>query len=240
MRSAALILLLLAPSAATWLAVPTAAAVTIWEGPSITFTKVDFADPFDPANRDILIPGGVEISRGDVQGLVNYAQESFYSFGTSPADTEWAFVNNNPTETLAASNYLNLSFDVWFDAHGQNPPSTVGQPAVLHILSADIYIDITFTAWTQGLNGGGFSYTRSSPVPEPSTAMLLACGLLGLVARAQRSSALRGARPAGRRRLPQHPPRGPHRPRHQRTKPAREPAGIAATGAAAAPILTGP
>jgi hypothetical protein len=55
-------------------------------------------------------------------------------------------------------------------------------PGVVHLISDDIYLDINFTSWTQGgdVNGGGFSYTRStpgaSPVPEPATATLLVLG----------------------------------------------------------------
>lgn len=176
LASQALCLLLL-------LAAPSATAATIWTGPSIGFTKDDFADPLDPANRDVLVPGVVELSRNVNQGLVNYAQESFFTFGLSPVDTEWAFVNNNPlvpAGLISASNWVSLEFDDWVSANGAQPLDTLGQPAVLHIISEDIYLDVTFTSWTSSSMGGGFSYTRSTPVPEPTSAFLVALGLLGL------------------------------------------------------------
>ena len=33
---------------------------------------------------------------------------------------------------------------------------------VVHLITEDIYIDIKFTAWTGGGNGGGFTYERST------------------------------------------------------------------------------
>lgn len=143
------------------------AGPTVWDGPAVSFSKPAFGDPDQPANQD-RITEGVWITRGDTQGIYNIAQESFYSFVVSPKDTEWAWDLNNPGKTIAASNYADLSFDVWFNAHGGSPPSTVGRPGVLHIISEDIYIDITFTGWAQGAGGGGaFSYMRSTPPDEP-------------------------------------------------------------------------
>ncbi len=159
-----------------------AAAATIWSGPTIDFVKPDFGDPNDPANRDLIIPGVVELTRANSSGLYNHAVEAGYVVGVSPADTEWAFVANNPGETVEAANFLNLSFADWKTAHGGNPMATVGQSAVLHILSADVYIDLTFTSFTGGGTGGGFSYTRST-VPEPATGLLLGGALAVLAAR---------------------------------------------------------
>jgi len=56
----------------------------------------------------------------------------------------------------------------------------VGQPAVLHLVSENIYLSITFTSW--GGVGGSYSYDRSTPsvsVPEPPVWAL--GGLSGLL-----------------------------------------------------------
>jgi hypothetical protein len=52
----------------------------------------------------------------------------------------------------------------------------VGQDAVLHLISENIYLSIKFTSWTSGANGGGFSYERSTPpvVATPAAASLVA------------------------------------------------------------------
>ena len=151
----------------------------IWDGPSITFTKDDFADWTDPANQDFLTPN-VIITRADAQGIFNFATEAGYSAFSSPADTEWAF---GTTADIGS-----LTFTDWQTWHGSFPPGVVGQDAVLHLISDDIYIDIVFTSWTVGGgSGGGFSYIRSTPgtIPEPASA--LACVLLGGLLMARRS-----------------------------------------------------
>jgi hypothetical protein len=154
-----------------------ASAATIWDGPALDFVRANGVNPSDPANQDAILPG-VVIARGASQGIFNAALETAYSDG-SPADTEWAFTLNNPGAEVAAANWAALDFAPWKEAHLGNPPATVGTPAVLHILSADVYIDLTFTQWTAG-GGGGFAYTRSTAVPEPGTAALLGLGGLAL------------------------------------------------------------
>ena len=147
----------------------------IWDGPSITFTKDNFADWTDPANQDFLTPN-VILTRADIEGLFNFATEQDYNPSpfSSPDDTEWAF---GTTADIGS-----LTFTDWATWHGGpaggGPLSTIGQAAVLHLISDDIYIDIMFTSWTAGGGGGGFSYIRSTPgaIPEPASA--LACVLL--------------------------------------------------------------
>lgn len=146
-----------------------AQAQTVWTGPSISFTKPDGADPTLPANQDAIVPG-VSITRGNTRGLYNIAVEGFFLLGTSPADTEWAWGLNNPAlpdSEIRAANHVALQFDDWTTAHGQQPLATLGRPGVLHIVSQNIYIDITMTAWTSLGSGGGFAYTRSTPPPRP-------------------------------------------------------------------------
>ena len=76
----------------------------------------------------------------------------------SPAGTEWAY---GTTASYASLTYKD--WETWTGGQGGGPPSTVGQNAVLHLLSGNIYIDIKFTSW--GGSGGGFAYVRSTPPP---------------------------------------------------------------------------
>ncbi len=154
-------------------------AAVIWSGQAVSFTKENNADPTDPANQDA-ITANVALTRGFTAGLFNAVVEDFYS-STSPADTQWAFVHNNPGQDIAASNYQELVFDNWVVAFGGpgagGPQSTVGQPAVVHLVTDDIYIDITFTSWQAGGAppfANGFSYVRA---PEPGMITIVAGGL---------------------------------------------------------------
>jgi hypothetical protein len=157
----------------------------IWEGNEIYFEKPSGSDWTLPQNQD-RITDNVWITRGNIMGIFNIAQEPQFG-GGSPADTEWAFVFNNPAETLTASNYQNLVFQNWQTATGNNPPGTVDQPAVVHLISDDIYINIMFVEWEAGQMprldrggspGGAFAYYRASgSVPTPGSAALLLLAL---------------------------------------------------------------
>lgn len=148
----------------------------VWTGPSITFTKTDFADWTLAENQDRLTDN-VWITRADSQGIFNIRVENSYS-PPSPADTEWAFGN--------AADYESLTFDTWFNLHQMNPPSLIGVDAVVHLITDDIYVDIKFLSWTSFAGGGGFSYERSTPVPAPTALPLLAAGALTIRSRRRR------------------------------------------------------
>lgn len=169
------------------LAAPTSAlAATIWNGPMISFSKAPNADHTLEANQDRMTDS-VWITRRAAAGIYNIRTETGYT-SSSPADTEWAWelAGFNTGLEIAAANYESLQFNPWVIAHGGaggGPPSTVGVPGVLHLITDDIYIDIMFTSWGVGRpSGAPFSYVRST-VPEPSTASLLALGLVGLAVR---------------------------------------------------------
>jgi hypothetical protein len=55
-----------------------------------------------------------------------------------------------------------LEFDDWVKTIDENPPAMVDSSMVLFLESDSIYIDITFSSWTSGGQGGGFSYERST------------------------------------------------------------------------------
>jgi hypothetical protein len=162
--------------------VPAFADPIVWNGRSITFTKPDFTDWTLPANQDRLT-NDVWLTRGNTRPLFNILHEEFADAVTSPFDTEWAFGPTQPGDPgpITASNFANLVFAPFAPALD----STIGLnvvgygPGVLHLISNDIYLDLTFTSWTRG-DGGGFSYIRSTPaeapIPEPSSAALLIVG----------------------------------------------------------------
>jgi hypothetical protein len=176
---------------------PASADPIVWTGPSITFTKPDFADWMLSANQDRLTDN-VWLTRGAMLPLFNIAAEPFY-VGGSPFDTEWAFGPTQPGNPgpISASNHANLVFDFFTgsldQAIGRN--AVAYGPGVLHLISDDIYLDIRFKSWTQE-SGGGFSYIRStpdqSPVPEPATATLLLVGAATGLAVPRRKQHTRG------------------------------------------------
>ncbi|MCX5805974.1 MAG: hypothetical protein NT010_07895 [Proteobacteria bacterium] len=168
----------------------------IWESNLITFTKASWADWTKPANQDH-ITSNVWLTRADYAGLFNIAQESSSDgyLGSAPADTEWAFslYGLNEGRTMTASNYSNLDFYSWGESCDWYPPGLVDTPGVVHLISDDIYLNIKFTSWAVGQDGGGkggggFSYERTSPVPLPPSLLLLAPGLLGLAGLRKRFS----------------------------------------------------
>ena len=139
-----------------WAMALAAGAATIWTGPTITFLKASGADPNQPASQDRMTPA-VWITRRDTMGIYNARTETGYA-NSSPADTEWAHGTT--------ANVANLIFRPWVDWHGKQPPSTVGESAVVHLIAEDIYIDIKFTDWGSG-GGGNFAYQRSTPAASP-------------------------------------------------------------------------
>jgi hypothetical protein len=195
---------LLAGLALVTASVPASADPILWNGPAITFTKLDFADPTLSINQDRLT-SNVWLTRGSNRPLFNILVESGPT-DFSPADTEWAFGRTQPGNPgpIRASNYANLLFNPFIPAlHGAIGSNILDTPGVLHLISDDIYLDIEFTSWTSG--GGGFSYTRSTPdqapVPEPATATLLVVGAVAAMGarsrRAKRQGTVQGGAQAG-------------------------------------------
>lgn len=158
-----------------------ARATQIWDADNgvLEFTKPSSVDPTLPANQDA-ITSNVVITRGEIQGIYNAVLEIGYAMNESPADTEWAFsgLNANPTFLFGdgAENFATLSFTNWQDSVQGAPPAMVGIPAVVHLITDDIFIDIQFNSWDQRA-GGGFSYLRASGIPEPNALALASIAL---------------------------------------------------------------
>lgn len=128
---------------------------TIWTGAKTRFTKNDGADPTNAANQDRLTDN-VWITRGNDGGPI-YNANTESSSSNGPAGTEWAVGNIDQIEVLSFNNLktaLGGGRGVFKDLPGKT--------LVLHLIDDDIYLEVTFTRWSQGRNGG-FEYERSTP-----------------------------------------------------------------------------
>lgn len=137
---------------------PSTRAATLWNGPTITFTKAAFADWTQPENQD-RITDNVWITRTNAHGIFNARTEAFFTHALSPADTAWA--------SGQLADYASLTFTDWDTWATHFPVGTIGQGAVVHLVSDDIYLSIKFNSWSQAASGGGFSYDRSTPGSGP-------------------------------------------------------------------------
>jgi hypothetical protein len=155
---------------------------TIWNGPMTTFTEPMNSSGSNPTNQD-RITSDVWLTRNMTMGLYNAAEETGYTKDFSPENTEWAYGS--------LADYASLTYQNWQAWNSSNPPSMVDQPAVVHLISDNIYIGIEFLSWPE-LGAGGFSYERTTePVPEPSTALLLAAvGTAALIVYTERRKRL--------------------------------------------------
>ena len=108
----------------------------------------------------------------------------------SPAGTEWAFwdTGDNPFGDFNAADWESLTFNSWdmsLGGHGQLKTQIIERPGVVHLIEEDIYFDILFLEWTDPTGDTAVRYVRTSPVPVPAAAWLMASGLglLGFVRR---------------------------------------------------------
>ncbi len=126
---------------------------TIWSGPTLQFTKENFAD-HELAEHQDRITEGVVLTRGAKGSLINIAME--VSANTqSPSGTEWAEGTSSDLDIL--------DFEPLKLAANNQMKNVPGKSFVLHLIEEDVYIDVTFLSWTTGSSsGGGFSYERTT------------------------------------------------------------------------------
>lgn len=140
-------------------------------GEKVSFRKENYANPV--ASRDVIIPGVLEITRGNNGGLYNTIFQSNYNNG-GPINTEWNTQYLDPANTSWAPlwNIQNRTYNTWVNAietpstGNAAPPQYVGMHVVMHEMTTNRYWLILFTAWTPGGNGGGFAYDRYEIYPE--------------------------------------------------------------------------
>ena len=124
---------------------------TVWSGSSITFTKANGADPTDPANQDRITDNVIITRDNDGGQIFNIAVETTDNKNNSPAGTRWALGRTSNLENLTFSTFRGTI----------EPRDVVGEDMVLHLVDDDIYLNVKFTSWSQGKQGG-FSYERAT------------------------------------------------------------------------------
>lgn len=147
-------------------------------GPKVSFSKKAGSDP--NIFKDKIIPGKLEITRGNNNGIYNIAVEGSFNSGVSPQDTTWntQIIDANNTSWSGLGNINTRTYDTWFN--GVNLPSWVaapqyvGMPAIMKytdpVTSEERYWLIMFTKWGVGRYGeaGEFAYDRYEIYPAIS------------------------------------------------------------------------
>jgi len=133
---------------------PGEVVLTIWTGSKIPFSKASGTDPNQEANQD-RITDNVWITRDNNGGPIINAQSNANN-NNGPGDTEWAVGN---TSQIADLQFTNLRAALGGGRMAFR--DIVDQDLVLHLITDDIYIDVTFTQWASGRDGG-FAYERST------------------------------------------------------------------------------
>ncbi len=121
------------------------------------FKKDDYAtaNNVDVIEDDSTIQIG--ITRGENNGIYNPFTEEGWDEDVSPQGTEWNIDGWNDLTDVETRTYTNL-----YAAFGNGGLGNkiVGTECVMYVPSIGKYYAIKFLSWTQGNQGGGFSYTR--------------------------------------------------------------------------------
>ncbi len=126
---------------------------------SVTFTKNNYGDWELPQNQD-RVTDDLWITRGDFNALFNAFNEMCCWHPHGPDGTEWSVGSLDNIGSLTFESFvMALGHDVGTELNGDLIPNN--QPMVMHIIEDDIYYEMQFHSWTEGGNGGGFSYTRT-------------------------------------------------------------------------------
>jgi hypothetical protein len=122
-------------------------------GPEVSFTATNYGTEVDP-----IIPGVLELTRANQNGIYNSVSESYYNRYFSPADTSW---NGEGWSNIC--NYTTRSYYDWLGALNnvnRQPNNIVGLEMVMKHVPTNRNWLIKFTNWQGGAQGGAFAYTR--------------------------------------------------------------------------------
>ena len=121
------------------------------------FRKSDNGDEVDIIVPDDGEGGGIGITRGGNNGIYNPYREEGWDSGVSPVGTEW---NTDGFDDL--SDITTRTYDNFYAAYGNGGlgNKVPGSQAVMRVPETGKYYAVEWLEWTQGGNGGGFSYIR--------------------------------------------------------------------------------
>ena len=120
-------------------------------GPQVDFTATNYG-----TEVDVIIPGVLEITRNNNQGIYNSAIEGGFDRYSSPANTVW-----NRDSWANVCNFSTRSYGIWREYAAQyNPPYMVNAELIMKHVPTNRYWLIKFTNWQGGAQGGAFAYTR--------------------------------------------------------------------------------
>ena len=121
-------------------------------GPEVSFTATNYG-----TEVDIIIPGVLEITRNNNQGIYNSAVEGSFDRYSSPANTVW----NRDGGWSNICNFASRNYDIWYYNAAQSyPPGMVNAELIMKHVPTNRYWLIKFTNWQSGNQGGAFAYTR--------------------------------------------------------------------------------
>jgi hypothetical protein len=111
---------------------------------------------------DVIIPddgegSGVGITRGNNQGIFNPYREEGWDSDVSPVGTLWNIDGWEDLLNVETRTYTNFYAAYGNGGLGNKVP---GSKAIMYVPDNGKYYAIRWLSWTQGGNGGGFSYTR--------------------------------------------------------------------------------
>lgn len=135
-------------------------------GPEVSFTATNYG-----SEVDVIIPGQLEITRNNQQGIYNSAVESYYSRYQSPTNTVW-----NGGGWSNVCNYTSRPYYDWLSAlynSGRNPGNIVGLEMIMKHTPSNRYWLIKFSNWQSGGGGGAFAYTRQEILSCTTTSSII-------------------------------------------------------------------
>jgi hypothetical protein len=95
--------------------------------------------------------------------ILYYKENLYVTF--NPDDIDIEYLKENLTiekiNSMPWGNWGDYQMVPWEIIHGANPPYMIDKEMIMLDVQDEKFYRIKFTQWTQGSNGGGFSYTRS-------------------------------------------------------------------------------